>query len=202
VLNHLSYADPLIAGEFIFDRPRDLRFLVKASLFRVPFVGMILRRIKQIPVYRNTEMAGQALEAAVTALYEGHAVVVYPEGTCTKDPGLWPMRGKTGAARLFALTGAPVVPIVQWGAHRIHNPITGRIRLRPRTPVTISAGPAIDLGAHSGRTSPEALREMTDLIMRRLRSDVAELRGEPPPTGPLFVPPPRRPSESSQEVTP
>jgi 1-acyl-sn-glycerol-3-phosphate acyltransferase len=51
------------------------------------------------------------LDALVQALREGGAVIIYPEGTTTKQPELWPMRGKTGAARLALLTGAPIVPI-------------------------------------------------------------------------------------------
>ena len=44
-------------------------------------------------------------------------MVVYPEGTLTRDPDLWPMRGKTGAARIALATGCPVIPVGQWGAH-------------------------------------------------------------------------------------
>jgi 1-acyl-sn-glycerol-3-phosphate acyltransferase len=204
VLNHLSYADPLIAAQFILDRPRDLRFLVKSSMFRLPFVGRILRATGQIPVHRYTDRAGLALASGLAELQAGHVVAVYPEGTCTKDPDLWPMQGKTGAARLAAQSGAPVIPIVQWGPQRIHHPVTGRIRPWPRTPVTASAGPPVELSAFVGASTPEALHEMTDVIMRRLRDDLAALRGEPAPTGPLFVPPRRGPeaSEPTQEVAP
>jgi 1-acyl-sn-glycerol-3-phosphate acyltransferase len=201
VINHLSHADPFVTGQFIFDRPRTLRFLGKASLFDLPIAGAILRNIHQIPVYRHSTEAGKALDAAVDALAEGHAVVIYPEGTCTVDPDLWPMQGKTGAARLALLTGAPVIPIVNWGAQNIHNPLTGRVRLRPRTPVTVSAGPPIDLGPFAGApaSSPEVLREITDIIMRRLRADLAVIRGEPDPGGPLHPQPVRSPSP---EVSP
>ncbi len=207
VYNHISYADPFVAAHFVFDRPRDIRVLAKASLFNIPIGGYILRQIRQIPVYRHTTDAGKALEAAVDAVNSGEAIVIYPEGTCTKDPDLWPMQGKTGAARLALMTGAPVIPIAQWGAQAIHHPITRKIRLRPRTPVIVSAGVPIDLLAYEGKPlSPEVLREVTDVIMRQLRDDVAALRGEPAPTGPLFVPPPKppkktRPTATTPEVT-
>jgi 1-acyl-sn-glycerol-3-phosphate acyltransferase len=201
VINHISHADPFVTGIFVFDRPRTLRFLGKASVFEIPLAGTILRNIHQIPVYRHTANARKALDAAVAALGEGHAVVLYPEGTVTKDPDLWPMQGKTGAARLALLTGAPVIPIVNWGAQRIHDPLTGRWRPRLRTPVTVSAGPPIDLGAFTGASasSPEVLHEITDIIMRRLRSDLAVIRGEPAPGGPLFPQPVHSPSP---EVSP
>jgi 1-acyl-sn-glycerol-3-phosphate acyltransferase len=113
------------------------------------------------------------------------------------------MEGKTGAARLALLTGAPVIPIVQWGAQRIHHPVTGKIRLMPRTPVMVSAGPPIDLSPFTGAApTGEVLKQMTEVIMRRLRADVAELRGEPAPPGPLFAPPrTARATQPSPEVS-
>jgi 1-acyl-sn-glycerol-3-phosphate acyltransferase len=204
VFNHISYADPFVAAHFVFDRPRELRFLGKASLFKIPVGGYILRQIHQIPVYRHSTDAVKALESAIEAIKGGEAVVIYPEGTCTKDPDLWPMQGKTGVARLALLTGAPVIPIAQWGAHAIHHPITREIRLRPRTKVIVSAGAPVDLSAFAGRptNSPEVLRDVTDVIMRRLRDDVAKLRGEPAPTGPLLIPPPKStPTTPTPEVS-
>lgn len=53
----------------------------------------------------------------------GGAIIIYPEGTLTRDPDLWPMKGHTGAARLAIQTGAPVVPIAHWGAHEVF-PVT------------------------------------------------------------------------------
>jgi 1-acyl-sn-glycerol-3-phosphate acyltransferase len=190
VANHISYADPLVLAHYVFDRPREIRMLAKASMFELPLLGRIVKNIDQIPVHRESVDAARALDAAVEAVRGGGAVIIYPEGTCTKDPDLWPMQGKTGAARLALVTGAPVIPIAQWGAQEIHHPVTGKLRLRPRTPVTVAAGPPVDLSAFAGATPTQAvLRDATDVIMRRLRSDVAALRGEPCPTGPLFVPP-------------
>ncbi|WP_348534992.1 lysophospholipid acyltransferase family protein [Pseudolysinimonas kribbensis] len=51
-------------------------------------------------------------------LAEDGGIVLYPEGTLTRDPELWPMRGKTGAARLALQTGAPVIPCSHWGIRR------------------------------------------------------------------------------------
>lgn len=189
VPNHLSNADPLIMAHYIFDVPRDPRFLAKDSLFTVPIIGTVLTKVRQIPVRRGTADARAALQAAVEVLADGEALIIYPEGTCTQDPALWPMRGKTGVARLALTSGAPVVPIAQWGAQRFHNPVTGKIGLRPRTRVTVAAGLPVDLSAFAGKPlTPEVLRAATDTIMRRLRSDVAAVRSEIPPTGPLFSP--------------
>src|SRR4029453_15003138 len=99
--------------------------------------GWLLRAVRQIPVYRGTVDAAKALEAAVAAVKAGDAVIIYPEGTTTKEPDLWPMRGKTGGARLVHETGAPVIPMVMWGPQRLFDPRTSKMRLRPRTPVTV-----------------------------------------------------------------
>jgi 1-acyl-sn-glycerol-3-phosphate acyltransferase len=187
VANHVSHADPLTLAHFVYDLPREPRFLGKEAVFDVPFVGMVVRGAGQIPVKRATAEAAQALEHAVAALGRGECVIVYPEGTTTKDPTLWPMTGKTGAARLAMLTGAPVVPVGQWGPQKLFHPITHRVRLRPRTPVTLVAGPPIDLSAYQGRPQTAALlTEVTDVIMRRIRELVAEARHEPAPAGPLY----------------
>ncbi|NUS74136.1 MAG: 1-acyl-sn-glycerol-3-phosphate acyltransferase [Corynebacteriales bacterium] len=191
-VNHISYADPLLIAHFVYDTPRNPRFLAKESLFRLPIAGYLLRKCGQIPVKRGAVDASHALDAAADAIRAGHAVIVYPEGTCTKEPEQWPMQGRTGIARLALTTGAPVVPIAQWGAQRIHHPLTNKIHLW-RSPITISAGAPIDLRQYQGQpVSALLLREVTDVIMQRLRDDVAVLRNESAPTGPFFVPPARK----------
>ncbi|WP_279580782.1 lysophospholipid acyltransferase family protein [Fodinicola feengrottensis] len=106
VTNHISKIDPLVLGHFIVDLPRNPRFLAKDTLFHKPFIGMVFRGAHQIPVHRNSADAAKALAAAVDAVADGSLVLMHPEGTCTKDPDLWPMKGKTGAARLALLCPA------------------------------------------------------------------------------------------------
>jgi 1-acyl-sn-glycerol-3-phosphate acyltransferase len=187
VLNHISHADPFVAAHYIYDAGRWPRFLIKSSLFTLPVAGWLLRRVAQIPVHRGTADAARALDAATAALESGDVVLIYPEGTTTREPDLWPMRGKTGAARLALTTGAPVVPIVMWGPQRIFDPRTHRLKLRPRIPVTVVAGPPVDLSRWAGAEPTSAtLYEMTDAIMLRLRDLLAEVRGGTPP--PLWSP--------------
>jgi 1-acyl-sn-glycerol-3-phosphate acyltransferase len=187
VVNHISHADPLVVAHFVYDAGRWPQFLGKQSVFDVPVVGRVLRRLRQIPVRRGTVDAAKALEAATAAVKAGDAVVIYPEGTTTREPDLWPMRGRTGVARLWLETGAPVVPLVTWGAQAIFDPRTGKRRLRPRTPVTVVAGPPIDLSAYRGAPATTAtMHEITDAVMLRLRDLLAVVRGEPGP--PLWTP--------------
>jgi 1-acyl-sn-glycerol-3-phosphate acyltransferase len=202
VANHISYADPLVIARFVYDLPRAPRFLAKESLFQLPIAGVFLRRCGQIPVRRGAADASRALDDAVAAIARGESVIIYPEGTCTHDPGGWPMKGKTGAARLAFLTGAPVIPLAQWGSQRLQNPLNRKIRLVPRTPVTVVAGAAIDLSAYRDRLlSAPALAQATEAIMLRLREMVAEIRGVPAPDGPLH-PRPGSARSTTPEVSP
>jgi 1-acyl-sn-glycerol-3-phosphate acyltransferase len=191
--NHLSHFDPLVAAHYVYDAGRWPQFLGKSSLFEIPVLGALLRAVRQIPVRRGTTDAAKALDAAVAAIEGGGAVIIYPEGTTTREPELWPMRGKTGVARLVLTTGAPVVPLVMWGPQQIFDPRIGRLRLRPRTEVTVVAGPPMDMSRWSGAApTAETLHEITDTIMLRLRDMLAELRTDGPPP-PLWTPSVQRP---------
>jgi 1-acyl-sn-glycerol-3-phosphate acyltransferase len=191
VANHMSHADPLVIGHFVYEARRWPQFLAKSSLFKIPVMGPWLAAVRQIPVYRGTSDAVKALEAAVAAIRAGDTVIIYPEGTTTKQPDLWPMRGKTGVARLWLATGAPVIPIVMWGPERLFDPRTKRVGLRPRTPVTVVAGPPVDLSRWAGAQPTGAvLAAITEEIMLRIRDMLAEIRGAAPP--PLYVQPPRK----------
>lgn len=185
---HASTLDPLTFGHYIHASGRVMRFLAKESLFRVKGLGALLRSARQIPVHRGTGDAADAFRSAVEAVRAGQLVAVFPEGTLTRDPDLWPMRGKTGAARIALETGAPVVPVGQWGAHRV-LPRYGKVpRLFPRRTVHVWAGPPVDLDDLRGLpVDADVLAEATDRIMRALVAIVAEQRGETPPAK-LFDP--------------
>jgi 1-acyl-sn-glycerol-3-phosphate acyltransferase len=188
VTNHVSHVDPFLVAKFILDAARRPRFLAKEAIFEVPVVGAAMRAMGHIPVRRGTADAVQSLEAAVEALKQGGLIVMHPEGTVTRDPLGWPMSGKTGAARLATLVpGVPVIPIAQWGVQESIDLYHKRFRLFPRPRHVMSVGEPVDLSAFAGRAPDTAtLREITDVIMRRLRSDVADLRELPAPEGELF----------------
>ena len=188
VANHNSHADPLVLAHYVYDAGRWPRFLAKSTLFDITVIGPLLKAVDQTPVYRGTADAGAALDAAVSTIKAGHVVLIYPEGTTTKEPDLWPMRGKTGVARLWLATGAPVVPIVTWGSATLFDPRARKLRPVPRTPVTVVTGPPIDLSAWEGRSPTVAtLQEITEHIMLTLRDMLAEIRGGTPP--PLWTRP-------------
>ena len=192
VANHLSHADPVVIGHYVYDAGRWPSFLAKASVFRAPVVGYIISRCQQIPVERGSVDAARSRDTLVAAVKDGSSVIIYPEGTTSKQPDLWPMKGKTGAARLALITGAPVIPIVMDGPQALFDPRTSKVGLRPRIPVRVHAGPAIDLHKWSGAApTRHTLDAMTEEIMLHLRDMLAELRGvtDPPP---LWSPPRQR----------
>ncbi|GAA2398257.1 lysophospholipid acyltransferase family protein [Streptomyces glaucosporus] len=184
VVNHNSYLDPLSYAHFQYNTGRVPRFLAKDSLFKGGFVGAVMRGTGQIPVYRESVDAAHAFRAAVEAIDKGECVAFYPEGTLTRDPELWPMEGKTGAARVALLTKAPVIPVAQWGAHEAVPPYAKekRVRLFPRKTLKVLVGPPLDLSRYYDREpTAELLREVTDVIMDAITGLLVELRGEPAP---------------------
>jgi len=182
VTNHISHLDPLTLAHFLFDNSRLPRFLAKESVFRVPLLGHILDRCGQIRVYRETRDAGRSLQDAVAAVEGGECVVVYPEGTITRDPDLWPMRGKTGAARMALATGCPVVPVAQWGIQEVLEPYGKRLHVRPRRTVRVQAGPAVPLDdLREVPLTPAVVATATERVMAAITTELQRLRGGTPP---------------------
>jgi 1-acyl-sn-glycerol-3-phosphate acyltransferase len=191
--NHISEADPLAVCHYLHASGRYPVFIAKSSLFGHGLVGRVVRGTGQIPVDRDSGGGGAVLTAAQDALAAGQCLVVYPEGTCTRDADLWPMTGQTGAARLALATGTPVVPLASWGAHELlpyakgeQGGLAGSLKpglhLFPRKKVQIIAGPPVDLSRHMGQPlNASTLRAATADIMHAIAELVGELRHEHPP---------------------
>ena len=182
VPNHVSHLDPLLTAYFVHDHGRIPRYLAKSGLFRTKFVGTILRSADQIPVERLSRDAIGAYDAAVQAVNDGECVVVYAEGTLTRDPDLWPMKGKSGAARIALATGAPVIPVGHWGVQDVLYPYASRPHLFPRRKVTMKAGDPVFIDdLRSQPHTPQVVAETTERIMSAITDIVADLRGEEAP---------------------
>ncbi|WP_256841334.1 lysophospholipid acyltransferase family protein [Ornithinimicrobium cryptoxanthini] len=184
--NHISEIDPFMVAHFLVNHGHVPKFLAKAGLFDVPALGKALHMLGQVPVHRGTRDASAALGAAAEAVESGDCVVIMPEGTLSRDPGLWPMKAKNGVGRLALMTGAPVVPVAQWGVQRLLAPYARRpTGLFSRHVMHVKAGPAVDLSDLAGRTDAQAATEATDRIMTALTGLLAEIRGEEPPATPF-----------------
>jgi 1-acyl-sn-glycerol-3-phosphate acyltransferase len=182
VANHVSHLDPLMMAHFVYDQGRIPRYLAKSGLFKNKALAVFLTAAGQIPVERLSRHAIGAYDAAVKAVNDGDCVVVYPEGTLTRDPDLWPMAGKSGAARIALATGCPVIPVGQWGAQDLLPPYETVPRLFPRKHVTMKAGDPVPLDDLLDRPlTPALVAKTTERIMAAVTAIVAELRGETPP---------------------
>ncbi|TDQ53653.1 lysophospholipid acyltransferase family protein [Actinorugispora endophytica] len=185
--NHLSMADPLTIAHYLYVAGRRWpTFTAKEGVFRIPVVGAVARATGQIPVHRGSSDAVKALHEARRALGEhGSSVIFYPEGTCTRDPGLWPMVAKTGVARLALETGVPVIPLAHWGEQHVLPYGSKRISLVPRKTVQLAAGPAVDLSKYRDKPlTATTLRAATADIMADITALQARIRGEEPPLEP------------------
>ncbi len=179
--NHLSAFDPFGYGHLLQASGIAPRFLAKESLFGVPVLGALLRSARQIPVLRGTSRSGDALDAARAALGRGELLMVFPEGTYTRDPALWPMQARLGAARLALTTGAPLLPIAAWGGRGLWpvgspfpHPAPGRrVRMRVGEPFAVAI--------RDGETEHQAALRVTEELMARIAALLGELRGLTPP---------------------
>jgi 1-acyl-sn-glycerol-3-phosphate acyltransferase len=183
VANHVTNVDALAVAYFVYKQlGRGPHFLAKESLFRVPLLGKLLTAAGQVPVYRSTHRNDAPLRAANKFLEAGHCITIFPEGTLTRDPDLWPMRGRTGAVRLALETGVPVYAMAQWGSEKILPQYGTRFRPGFWKKVHVLVGGEIDLSKYRHpQLQPSEVQEATDLVMDKITELVEQLRGEKAP---------------------
>ncbi|MET0302802.1 MAG: lysophospholipid acyltransferase family protein [Microbacteriaceae bacterium] len=180
--NHYSNFDPVVVGLSMYKLGRVPRFLAKASLFRIPVFGkLIMHGLGHIPVERSGRGANPL--AAVSDISErGLAVLIYPEGSLTRDPDLWPMRGKTGAVRAALENGVPIIPAAHWGTQAIMPRYSKKPSIFPRKTVDVIIGDPVDLSQWQDRPRDAAtLAEATDAVMAAITGLVEQLRNETAP---------------------
>jgi 1-acyl-sn-glycerol-3-phosphate acyltransferase len=185
-VNHIGDFDPISITAACRTRRLAPRMMATGGLFRAPFVGALMRLAGHIRVDRRQPHVGQALDIAAAALQDGSVILIYPEGRISLDPGLWPERAKTGLARMALATGAPVVPVAQWGAHEVMA-YHGRVWMAAtlissiwrRPTVAVHFGQPVDLSdlrfggiGHAQRAS--------DRIIDAITADLVTLRPDEP----------------------
>ncbi|MCO1654414.1 lysophospholipid acyltransferase family protein [Pseudonocardia humida] len=203
VANHVSFADPIYEVAFAVSHGRVPRFLAKSELWGIPGVRWVMRGGGHVPVDRTSMRAGDAAMRELTeAVKRGEVVVFYPEGTYTGDPDGWPMKGKNGIGRIALVTGAPVIPVANWGTQDLLPPNKG-LRPFPRKRVHVVAGPPVDLSAWlGGPRTRKALDGATAAIMADVTALVAEIRGQTPPAVPFDPEAPDAPPLPTDPVVP
>jgi 1-acyl-sn-glycerol-3-phosphate acyltransferase len=182
--NHYSEIDPLVVAIAVYRLGRAPRFFAKESLFRAPLLGPAMKRAGMIPIARTSSSvsAKDTLDTAELLVKRGDGLVVYPEGTLTRDPDLWPMRGKTGAARIALAGDIPLIPVAQWGAQEI-LPRYGKMRFWPlRKRVQVVFGPPLDLSESRERAQQTAEQaRVTGVLMDEIARLLEGLRGQKAP---------------------
>ena len=184
--NHYSEIDPIAMGAAVWHLGRVPRFMAKASLFKIPVFGRMLRASGQIPVEREGGIRSgdrqSPLGAAGQLITQESGVIVYPEGTLTRDPDLWPMRGKSGAVRLALESGIPLIPVAHWGTQRLMPRYGKSIKPFPRKTIEVAVGQPIDLSQFDGKpVDQRVISAATRLLMEEITQLLAGLREETPP---------------------
>jgi len=176
--NHYSEIDPIVMGIAMWKVGRAPRFLAKASLFKVPVLGWFLRKTGQVPVERAGRTRGSdPLASARKIADDGLGVVIYPEGSLTRDPDLWPMRGKTGAVRTALQQNIPVIPAAHWGTQLVMPRYGKKISLFPRKTINIVFGDPVDLSAFRGKgLDSSTLTAATEVVMAAITELLETLR--------------------------
>ena len=182
-VNHISEIDPLSVAHMVYNQGLLPTIMAKTEPWKGPVLRQALQATRMIPVERTRD-GGRSLEAARQALASGRVIVVYPEGTVTRDPEGWPMTARTGAVRLALQTGAPLVPVGRWGIQELLPYPSRSLRPFPRRTARMRVGHPVDLSDLRDRPLTAAvLRTGTDRMMDAITQLVAELRGEPAPDG-------------------
>jgi 1-acyl-sn-glycerol-3-phosphate acyltransferase len=118
-----------------------VRFLAKKEIFDHKVAGPVMRGMKHIPVDRQKDPA-RALDLAIDALRRGEVIGTFPEATINRS--FVPLKGKTGTVRMAQASGAQIIPLAVWGAHRILT--KGRPRNFQRgVAITVNIGTPIDV---------------------------------------------------------
>ncbi|MCB0995059.1 MAG: HAD-IB family hydrolase [Acidimicrobiales bacterium] len=167
--NHRSYLDPLVIGLALEARGRTGRFLAKAELFAHPLVAPVMNAVGAIPVERGSG-SDAPLDAAADALAAGEVVVILPQGTIPRGPAFFDpqLRGRPGAVRLAAMSGAPLVPLGLWGTERVwpRNSRAPRVLPRGRRPevsATIGAPVTVE-GSDAQASTAQLMSAIEDLL--------------------------------------
>ncbi len=169
--NHISYLDFIFCGLGAQPAKRLVRFMAKKEIFDNRIAGPLMRGMHHIPVDRA---AGKgSYDEAVRRLRAGETVGVFPEATVSRSFTVKPI--KSGAVRMAAEAGVPVVPMSLWGTHRLWTKGRQRTLTKRHVPIHIHAGEPFLPGTQD---DPEVLskdlRERMSAILVDLQSGYPE----------------------------
>lgn len=167
--NHASFLDPPLVGSGL---KRDINYLARKTLFRFPVLGWILRTVNAVPVDR--EGGGAAgLKAIMDRLHDGGAIILFPEGTRTRDGQLQPARSGIGLTVIKST--APVVPVRVFGTYEawgrnVRFPKPHRVVVKYGPPMTFEK-----LRAEAADCSKPRLKEIYQQVADEIMAAIARL---------------------------
>lgn len=179
-VNHTGYVDFIPAALGVYRAGRRTRFMIKSEVMKIAVMRFLVNHTGTVPVDRSA--GSQAYHAAVERLRAGEVVAVYPEATISRSFELKDF--KTGAVRMAADAGVPIVPAIVWGAQRQWTKGGRRNMGRSRIPVSVTFGTPLTVAPDADVTAETArLHE----VMRRMLLDAQQAYG-PHPAGEFWVP--------------
>jgi 1-acyl-sn-glycerol-3-phosphate acyltransferase len=174
VFNHVSYVDFILGGLAAQPSGRLVRFMAKREIFDHPVAGPVMRSLHHISVDRADGLA--SYDDAITYLKRGEVVGIFPEATISRSFRIKEL--KTGAVRLAAAAGVPLVPVVLWGTQRLKTKDHPQDFTRGKT-IAISVGePLHPTGDRPASETAELKAAMEALLDRTIRAYPAD---EQPP---------------------
>jgi 1-acyl-sn-glycerol-3-phosphate acyltransferase len=179
-INHVSFVDYIMAGYPAAERGRLTRFMAKREVFEHPVGGPVMRSFHHISVDRSA--GAESMEVAAQRLRDGEVVGIFPEATLSRSFLIKPL--KTGAVRIAADAGVPLVPVVLFGTQRILTK-GRRIDLSRHKTIAIEVGaPIRPTGEDPVAETAELQRTMEEMLDRLITGYPAEER----PPGAWWVP--------------
>ena len=167
--NHASFLDPPLVGSGL---RRQCTFLARDTLFRYRFTRWLLTHWQAVPIDRDGG-GTTGMRRILEALGKGRAVVLFPEGTRTRDGQLQPVR--SGVGLIVAKTDAPVVPVRVWGTFDAYG---RHVKFPKPKRVTVKYGRPLDfreLRAEAKSCSKERLKEIYQQIADEIMTAIARL---------------------------
>ena len=167
--NHASFIDPPLVGSGL---KREINYLARESLFRFPVVGAVLRAVNSVPVDRDGGGAA-GLKAILGRLLAGGGIILFPEGTRTRDGRLQPARSGIGLAVIKS--EAPVVPVRVFGTFEAYG---RHLKFPHPHPIAVKYGQPIlfeELRAEAKTCSKPRLKEIYQQVAWEIMVAIAKL---------------------------
>src|SRR3954447_12695541 len=177
--NHVSYLDFIFCGLAAQPSKRLVRFMAKQEVFTNRLSGPLMRGMHHIPVDRDFGLT--SYKAALQALKSGEVVGVFPEATISESFTV--KETKSGAARLAAAAGVPLVPVAVWGGQRLWTKGRPRTLTRRHVPVTILVGEPMRPARRDGHQAvSDELRERISALLERAQREYPDAPAGPDDT--------------------